>query len=73
MTIPKETLEKWNALRERGDMILLAQKTGVNRTSLHHIFTTGECSVRVAEKINAFYKSRQNKIKSITLDQGDGE
>ena len=68
MTIPKETLNRWNELREKGDFIILAKKTGLGRISLHNIFTTGECSVRVAEKINSFYKSRQEKIKSITLE-----
>lgn len=71
MTIPKNILDRWNLFRERGDLIILAKKTGITYGAMRNIFSTGECQIRIIEKINAFFKKKEARVTAILEDDNN--
>lgn len=68
MKIPNKTLKKWLELKEEGDIGLLATLTGKAEPTIYKIFSSGKGKVEDVEKINSFYKKRNTRIKSITIE-----
>lgn len=60
MILAKETLKKWDGLRERGDIPKLVKLTGMSRSGLYIFFATGEYtnSTPIA-KMKAFFESKE--------------
>lgn len=72
MTIPKDTLQSWNTLRERGDIPKLVKLTGLSRSSLYNVFDNGEVpTAKAAGKLLHFFLERERERNSVKqqLDQ----
>lgn len=71
MTIPNQTLKKWIALKEDGDIALIAKEINKSEPTVYNIFSSGKASVNDATKINAFFKRRKKQVDAITIDDNN--
>jgi hypothetical protein len=65
MTIPNEALNKWNELKEAGDIDKLAELLDKAPSTIYQIFRTGEASLEDAEKMSDFYKKKLERLEEI--------
>lgn len=68
MIIPNDTLKKWKALQEEGDISLIAKELGKAEPTVYGIFKSGRAHVRDAQLINDFFKRRKKEIASVKIE-----
>lgn len=62
MIVPESILNKWNDLKDQGDITAISKQSGLNRFKVATAFD-GETTEEVFEAINNFYIERANKVK----------
>jgi len=66
MEVPKELLDKWQALRSPGDLEKICesmpQDIRVSKETIRRVFTEGQCSSDVLKAVGDFYEERISTI-----------
>ena len=62
MKIPKEVLNKWEGLKDRGDIPELEKLTGKSQPVISKAFQ-GTCTAEVFKVIADFYNEREKMVK----------
>lgn len=64
MKIPEALIEKWKALRSHGDGKEIAEANGFTEAQISKAFINKECSDEIFEAIAAFFKEKEERVKS---------
>lgn len=64
MHIPQEAKEKWNSLKQHGDVQTISDGCEYNRDTISKALNGTECTVEVFSIIQDFYNQRQEEINS---------
>lgn len=62
MNIPAEAKQKWESLKQHGDIGTIMAESGFSRDTIKLALDGEECSMEVFEAIQTFYNKRQEAI-----------
>jgi DNA-binding LacI/PurR family transcriptional regulator len=71
MRIPYKFLEEWNTLKSPGDMLEIAELSGMSRASVSRAFNDEVCNDELFEVIATYYKEKKERIESFLSDYQD--
>lgn len=68
MQIPKNQLDKWKALKSRGDgRKIMAANPGISATDISRAFAGGRCSDDTFNAIATYYKEKNRKVQEMAI------
>ena len=65
MNIPSEAKQKWQSLRQHGDVTDISNESGLSRSVLTAALDGEECTMDVFTAIQEFYNRRQEEINKL--------
>ncbi len=65
MQLKKEIIDRWNVLREPGDVKKLAELAHCSKQLIYHTFYTGKCREELFNIISKFYIERAKNLQYI--------
>lgn len=69
MNIPAEAKQKWQSLKQHGDIAMIESESGINRDIIGAAFRGEECTMDVFTAIQEFYNKRQATINNLINPQ----
>lgn len=73
MNIPAEAKQKWESLRQHGDISDISSESGYSRPVITEALDGNECSMDVFTAIQEFYNKRQAAINNLVNPQDNAQ